>query len=450
MSDDAATAVPVTLGLSRARVGWWLVVAALGAALVGFLVAFVGTFVAGLFVYYGIRPLHRRVRSRVGHRGVAASLTLLFVVVPLLALVGYSLLVAVGEFAALAGPELTNAVVAHLSLPGDPQRLSVVVSEPLAYVTSLDDFAGIRARLLTGFRTLLTGANALLHLTLALAFVFFLLRDGPRLAEWFRAVVDDSADDADDDESVAVAYLVAVDADLERVYFGNVLTVGLVTAAAVVVYNGFVLVAPPALSIPFPTLLALLTGLSTFVPLVVGKLVYLPVTGYLLVAAMRAGGGDLLAYPLAFLAVAFVVLDLLPQTVVRPYVSARSLHTGLVLFAYVLGAALFGWYGLFLGPLVAVAVVQAANVVLPELLHGERLTPAASSTIHIGTDPRADRDDGGWVWVGGDASTRERGDPSDGADGDCEESGTDEEDGAGEGDENRNGTDLSDGADGAT
>lgn len=400
MSDREPTAVPVTLGLSRARVGWWLVVALLGAALAGFVAAFVGTFVAGLFVYYGVRPLHRRVRSRVDHRGVAASLTLLFVAVPLLALVGYSLLVAFEEFVTLAGPALTDAVVARLSLPGDPQRLSVVVSDPLAYVASLDDLGGVRARLLTGFRTLLTGANALLHLTLALAFVFFLLRDGPRLAEWFRAVVEGDGDG----ESVAVAYLVAVDADLERVYFGNVLTVGLVTAAAVVVYNGFVLVAPPSLSVPFPTLLALLTGLATFVPLVVGKLVYLPVTGYLLVEAMRAGGDDLFAYPLAFLAVAFVVLDLLPQTVIRPYVSARSLHTGLVLFAYVLGAALFGWYGLFLGPLVAVAVVQAANVVLPELLHGERLTPAASSTIHIGTDPRTHRDDGGWVWVGGDES----------------------------------------------
>jgi predicted PurR-regulated permease PerM len=406
MSDDGRPAVPVTLGMPRARLGWWVVVVALGAAVAGFLLAFVGTFVSGLFVYYGVRPLHRRVRTYVRHRGVAASLTLLFVVVPLLALVGYSLLVAVREFVALAGPGLTDAVVARLSLPGDPQRLSAVVADPLTYVASLDDLGGVRAGLLAGFRTFLSGATGLLHLTLALAFVFFLLRDGPRLAEWFRAVLADE-DDGSVDDSVAVAYLVAVDADLERVYFGNVLTIGLVTLAAVVVYNGFVVVAPSPLVVPFPTLLALLTGLATFIPLVVGKVVYLPVTGYLLVAAARAGGGDLFAYPLAFLAVAFVFLDLLPQTVLRPYVSARSLHTGLVLFAYVLGAALFGWYGLFLGPLLAVAVVQAANVVLPELLHGERLTPSASSTIHIGTDPRVHGSDG-WIWVGGGESLRPR------------------------------------------
>jgi hypothetical protein len=62
-----------------------------------------------------------------------------------------------------------------------------------------------------------------------------------------------------------------------------------------------------------------------------------------------------------------------------------------VLLAYVLGAALFGWYGLFLGPLILVLVVQAANVVLPELLHGDPLT--TDTHLKIGSDPAAARDD---------------------------------------------------------
>jgi hypothetical protein len=64
-----------------------------------------------------------------------------------------------------------------------------------------------------------------------------------------------------------------------------------------------------------------------------------------------------------------------------------------VLFAYVLGAALFGWYGLFLGPLLLVLAAQSANVVLPELLHGERLTTATST--EIGAEPRVDGDGDG-------------------------------------------------------
>jgi predicted PurR-regulated permease PerM len=150
-------------------------------------------------------------------------------------------------------------------------------------------------------------------------------------------------------------------------------------------------VTPGALRIPFPTLLALLTGLATFIPLVVGKLVYVPLSGYLAYTTTQAGTTSGLVWVGAFALVSFFLLDLLPQTFIRPYISGRSLHSGLVLLAYVLGAALFGWYGLFLGPLILVLVVQAANVVLPELLHGDPLT--TDTHLKIGSDPAAARDD---------------------------------------------------------
>jgi predicted PurR-regulated permease PerM len=371
--------------LDRARLAWWGVVAVLGVALTFFVASFVGTFVLGLFVYYAARPLHRRLRTRVDHRGLSATLTMLFLVLPAVALVGYAGLVAVQEFAVVAGPGLTDAVLERL--PGDPRSVGGLLRSPTELLGRLDDGSRVLTVVVTGFGALGTAANGLLHLTLALAVSFFLLRDGPRLAAWFRADVAGAG-------GVADAYLTAVDADLETVYFGNVLTVLLVGVAAVVVYNGFNVLAPATLRLPVPTLLALLTGLATFVPLVVGKLVYVPMCGYLAWEATRAGAGSgVLPWVVGFLVVSFLLLDLLPQTFLRPLVSGRSLHSGLVLFAYVLGAALFGWYGLFLGPLLVVLVVQAASVVLPELLHGERLTVAAST--EIGAEPRVDGTGGG-------------------------------------------------------
>jgi predicted PurR-regulated permease PerM len=157
-----------------------------------------------------------------------------------------------------------------------------------------------------------------------------------------------------------------------------------VGATSLVVYHGFNVLAPAPLTIPFPTLLAIITGLATFVPLVVGKIVYLPIAGLLAYQSVQTESGALL-WVLAFLIVVFLSLDFVPQTVVRPYISGRTLHSGLILFAYVLGAALFGWYGLFLGPLLIVLIVQAANLILPELLHGEELSPMAHTAI--GSDP---------------------------------------------------------------
>ncbi|MFB6308610.1 MAG: AI-2E family transporter [Haloarculaceae archaeon] len=366
---------------NRSRTAWWGVVAVLGLALALFVWSFVGTFVLGLFIYYAVRPLHGRVKRVIAGQGLSAVLTILLVVVPAIALLAYVVTIAFEEFVAVAGPGLTDAILARL--PGDPESIEVVLRSPEDLLGRLGNPSQLRDYFQTGLNTVGTIGNGLLHLTLSLAFAFFLLRDGPRLAGWFRR-------DLSEQGSVADAYLTAVDRDLATVYFGNVVTVMLVGVASFFVYNGFNLLAPAALGLPFPTLLALLTGLATFIPLIVGKVVYVPATALLLWQWWQAdASGQLLAWVIGFLLVAFFLLDLFPQTFLRPYISGRTLHAGLILFAYVLGTALFGWYGLFLGPLLAVLVVQLANVVLPELLHGRPLTTATHTVI--GSDPWDER-----------------------------------------------------------
>jgi predicted PurR-regulated permease PerM len=368
-----------SFSIGRSRAAWWGFVAVLGVLVGWFVVSFIGTFIFGVFVYYGIRPLHDRLRARVARRGVTASMAILFVVLPVLIVLGYAGTVAIREFAAIAGPNVTSAVLSRLF--SDPADVGAIPRSPMAFLGRVENFSQLRGFVVQGLDTLGAIGNAGLHLTLSLSFAFFLLRDGPHLSAWFREDIAGTG-------SVSEAYLRAVDADLEKVYFGNVLTVLLVGATAVGIYHGFNLLAPSGLRIPFPTLLALLTGLATFVPLVVGKLVYLPVSAYLGWRALQSGAGTgEFVFVGGFAVVAFLVLDLVPQTFVRPYLSGRSLHPGLVLFAYILGAALFGWYGLFVGPFIAVLVVQVANVILPELLHGDRLT--SRGHLDIGSDPPA-------------------------------------------------------------
>ena len=363
------------LELERDRLGWWLVGLFLLAVVWTFLAGFVGTFVLGLFVYYGARPVHRWMLNRFDSRGVAASFTVLAIVLPVLLLLSYVGLVAVRELTAVLGEDVLQQANEYVTFPGSPVR---AIQDPIAYLSQLDNLESLQQQLEGGLQTLAFVSTGLVHLTLALSFSFFLLRDGDRLAGWFRAEVAPRG-------SVPHAYLSGVDADLETVYFGNVVTVLLVTVLSVFVYNGYNLVAPDVVSLPFPTLLALLTGLATFVPLVVGKVVYVPVTGYLGWRAAQADAGGV--WVVGFFLVAFVVLDLFPLTVLRPVISGRKLHPGLVLFAYILGAAYFGWYGLFLGPFLLVLLVQFLKVVFPELVHGERLTAVPSEALSIGHAP---------------------------------------------------------------
>ena len=359
--------------MDRSRAVWLGVGAVCLGVVALFLHAFVGTFVLGLFVYYAARPLqHRLRRYTTDDRAAVATMALL--VLPALALLGYVAVTAVGELAGLLGSDAATTVVDQVAPGSDP--VGRLLRDPVGFVSGLERVGAIREGATALVAQLGVLSTAFLHLTLALAFAFFLYRDDERVEGWFRAEVGGP-------DTPAYAFLSAVDADLETVYFGNLLTVLFVTGLAVAVYNAFDLLAP--LSLPVPTLLALLTGLATFVPLVVGKIVYVPATAYL---GFRAVETDVsLVYPVAFLVTAFLLLDLIPQSIVRPYVSGRTLHTGLVLFSYVLGTALFGWYGLFYGPLLAVVVVQFANVVLPDLVGDEPVDAVPSAVLSVGSDP---------------------------------------------------------------
>jgi hypothetical protein len=57
--------------------------------------------------------------------------------------------------------------------------------------------------------------------------------------------------------------------------------------------------------------------------------------------------------------------------------------TALVMFAYLLGPALFSWYGIFLGPLLLVAIVVLMQRILPILAHPdrERVTVSSEPTL---------------------------------------------------------------------
>jgi len=365
--------------LDQKRVGWWAVTIGVGVALGTVAAAFVGTLVFGLFCYYAALPVHRRITERLDRPGAVAGLTIVTLVLPVLVLVGYGATVAYGELARLAGLDATRAVLDRLV--GEPGALSALLDDPASYLSRLEGLERLQQGFSAALATLGFVGGFLLHLSLALALTFFLLRDGSRIEAWF-------LDEIADEDSSAYAFLRGTDADLETVYFGNVLSVLGVAVAAVLVYNGYNLLAPAAVDLPVPTLLALLTGLATFVPIVVGKLVYLPAGGYLLWEATRVDAA--LVYPVAFLLVSFLLLDILPQTVLRPLISGRSLHSGLVLFAYVLGAAYFGWYGLFLGPLLVVLAVQLLKHVLPDLVGGDPFVPEADEGVQIGSDPLAE------------------------------------------------------------
>lgn len=364
----------------RSRIAWWVLTAALAGALVLAIYSLVGSVVLGLFLYYGTRPIDRTVRRKVAYPGVAAGITIFLIAIPVLVLIGIVLVVG-GRQLALQG-DLVE------SLLGPFVDLSAFESDPVGrLVAAVRNPAGnLRSIVRTATKYLGLVATMLGNLFVAVLLAFYLLKDGDRIAAWFRSEVDSSG--------AAHAYVTAVDRDLETVYFSNVVLVVLIGGLSLVVYHSYNFLAPAAVTIPMPTVLALLTGFASLVPLVVGKIVYLPLVGYLGFVAAGTTPGTLV-YPVGLLVLSFVVLDFVPMTFLLPALAGRSTDMGLIMFAYVVGVMLYGWYGLFLGPLLVVLGIQLVRIVFTELIHGEAITPAVRAADDIGSDPTAagDRDD---------------------------------------------------------
>jgi len=352
------------------HLAWWL----LGIVFLG-IVAFVGYqylpwLVFGLFVYYVARPITRWLEARVGSTGPAAAATILLLVVPFVGFVAAFLVVALGQFAnALSGVPV-QAIASQLPFQV-PTPLPTTSEAVYQTVVVLVQDPSVQSTVAAVSGTLGVIGVTLYNVFLSLLFAFFLLVSDRALAAWFTAEIFD-------DDSLATDYFGSVDAGFKSVYFGYTLTIFAIMVLTAVIYTLFNVFAPGTLAIPYVVLLAVVTGLFTLVPLVGRSVIYLFIAGLF---ALQATSTDptLLWYPLLFFVVMAVAFDNIVRTYIRPYLSGRLFATPLVMFAYLLGPALFGWYGIFLGPLLLVLVVTFIRQILPVLAHPERnRTPTTS------------------------------------------------------------------------
>ena len=374
--------------VDRSRFGWWVLGAGLGVALLFVLYSFVGTFVFGVFLYYATRPIYRRIQRRVRQPSLAAAISLFALAMPALALVSYALLVVAGEIDRTidAGFELGT-------VPGVDQALLARITNPEFILTggaaeyvSADDLQGLVSSLSSAADTLAFVGVGLVHLFIIVALAFYLLRDDRKLSRW-------AMQRFGDDRGILAAYVRAVDRDFNSIFFGNILNAALTGAIGVLTYSALNVISPANLSIPAAPLVGMLAGVASLVPVVGMKLVYFPVAAYMTGTAILAGDTRTLWFVGVFAATSFVVVDTIPDLVLRPYVSGRGLHVGAVMLAYTFGPLLFGWYGIFLMPMLLVFVVHFAKLVLPELLAGRPVQPYAVDPSYL-TDVRAVGRDG--------------------------------------------------------
>jgi predicted PurR-regulated permease PerM len=351
--------------------------------------SFIGTLVFGIFLYYATRPLYRRVYRRLRQRTAAALVSLFLLALPVITLLYYTIAIALQEFSRFAetvelGP-YADAVEPYLNVSEavqDPQSLIATSGAPEA----LFDTA---TQLLSYIGVIGTG---LIHGFVMFALAFYLLRDGSELAQWAEGFLDH--------RGVLNRYFQETDRSFHKVFYGNILNAIVTGAIGALTFSIVDFVAPAGLPVPYPALTGLLAGAASLIPIIGMKIVYVPMTLYLGIQAAFDGTGWWFVG--LFFGAAFIVVDTIPDLLVRPYVSSGKslsvgplsmgsqekspqpgIHTGTLMFAYILGPFLFGWYGIFLAPMIMVLVVHFVRFVFPELIAGGEIQSYAIDPTNL-------------------------------------------------------------------
>ncbi|MEF8781627.1 MAG: AI-2E family transporter [Haloarculaceae archaeon] len=335
------------------------VVVAVLAALIIF--RFIAALTVSVFLYYSTRRYYGALRRLHLPARIRAVVVLVSLAVPLLLLISYTAVVVVAEARQFVAeypvvdvasehfqwfdgvgtmPELTIQGIYQAYQAGELEIFVTYASENAATLTGL----------VSGF---------FLNLFIVVVVTYYLLVDGARIRSWLLRF---------DDDAIVREYLEAVDRELEAVLFGNLLNVIVTSLIAVGVFQGYNVVAPAAAEVPYPTLAGTLTGVASLIPVIGMKIVYVPLTGTAALPIVLGGDQSLLVYVLGFFALAVVVVDTIPDLILRPLLSGETTHVGMLMLAYTLGPVVLGFYGLFFAPIVLVVVLEFANTALPRLL----------------------------------------------------------------------------------
>jgi predicted PurR-regulated permease PerM len=341
---------------------------------------FVSVIVYSIFLYYIAKPIKRRLRPHVKNDSLLVGLCLFLLVLPLIIIIGYTLLVAVSQL---------NAVISGLGLQTLPKgpllNMSSIVSRTHENLTIENIMSGNVSAIIPSnwyqalsgysgsifnvqqfvFATGMTIADILFKLFLMIIIAFYLLRDDERLISWFMSTFYVLAHEHND---LLLKYVQAVDEDLEKIFFGNILSIVFFAIVAAIVFNFLNVFAPVSMRIPSPILLGMLCGISALVPVVGMYLVTVPLFIFIIIESLVAGEFfSNLPYFIVMVAVVAIFVQTLPEFILRPFMSRGKVNTGLLMFAYILGPIVFGIAGLFIGAIVLVLLTHYFTIVVPSI-----------------------------------------------------------------------------------
>lgn len=350
---DSEKAVLVGLGTLLAIIMLWV------------FTSFIGAFVVALFFYYSARPIHHRLQKRLNN-SISAICSLLCLFVPVFVLLLYVLSIGVREFIYLFNNLKSNQFKEIIS-PYVNYQLLIDIQNSVASAQYGELLSNQGPSFISQTSGVIFDYFGLIGTFLIQSFIivivsYYLLKDGEQLVKKLIAKIEPS--------TTVKEFLIKVDSDFQTIFFGNLLNALLTSSIGIFSFLLLEMHFAPSesLTIGYPVLIGLLCGLGSLIPVIGMKIVYFPVTAYLLFKSVITADVSF-SYPIFFFIVSAIIVDGIPDLVIRPYISSGDLHLGLIMLSYIIGPLLFGWYGLFLGPIIVVVLTHFCSLIIPYILN---------------------------------------------------------------------------------
>ncbi len=325
-------------------------------------------FVYSLFIYYIARPFYSIVRRITRWRMFSAIFSLVIVILPIIGIAVYTLNIGTIEVARYAQSIPDEEKSHYFDMITDKINISGDISNPMGSLSNIARDREVTSSVFSLFNQSLgyffSFFGFVFNIFLVFLISFYLLKDGDKLRQSMLKNIFYS-------QKVAHDYFSSVDKALSMVFLGNILNAIITAVLAIGVYSVFNMYTPAHLLLPYPILLGILTGAASLVPMIGVKLVWIPTSVYLAINSFVAGSlfSDAV-YILAFLGAVNIVVDMIPDFALRPFVSAKGIHTGAMMLSYIFGPMVFGVSGIFIGPMILVLVNNYVSIVMPALRKG--------------------------------------------------------------------------------
>lgn len=317
---------------------------------------FIGTIITGLFFYYATRPIQKRTTQYIDNEHLATATAISMITLPIFFLVTYIINIALTETQLFIQQTSTESVPD----PFDPNTIfssfEGVFTKPISVLAGygLTDLTPIASSLISYIGLI---GVFFLHVFAAIVIAYYLLKDDGKLVSYVYTNYTISPS--------THKFFKTVDEEFKTLYFGTILHAGITAIIGALFFNILSIIAPQSIWFPIPTLLGLLCGVASLIPVVGMKIVYFTMTAQFLYQSLIGTVADIW-FVLIFFVLSLVFIDTIPDFALRPYITGDQLHMGILFLAYIFGPLFFGWYGLFLGPAIFIIIYHYTRIILPK------------------------------------------------------------------------------------